>query len=86
MAAATEQKPQVSKFPVPGEKSPLKTALADVLKKTEPQPTPKLEEKSMPEEKPKPQEKPVEKISEKSTGPKPFEVPEETLKALFKEK
>ncbi len=69
MTATTDKKPQVSKFPTPGEKSPLKSALADVLKKTESEPV----------------VKPVEKIPEKSAAPKPFEVPEETLKDLFKD-
>ena len=80
MTAAAEKKPQPSKFPVPGEKSPLKSALADVLKKTESQPTPKSDTKQS-----KPQEKVAEEVFEKTSGPKPFEVPEDTLKALFKD-
>jgi hypothetical protein len=83
MTATTEKKPLVSKFPVPGERSPLKSALADVLKKNEPHRSSKQEEKPKMQE---PQEELTEKTYKKSSGTKPFEVPEETLKALFKDK
>jgi hypothetical protein len=51
--------------------APLKGALADVLKKSEPEPR-RQEASKSPEPKPK-------------QGGGPFEVPEETLRALFKD-
>jgi hypothetical protein len=83
MTAGTEKKKPVSQKPTPAQadKSPLKNVLADVLKKTEttaaPQPTPVS----------KPRE-PEKTVETRSPAPKhtPFEVPEEALKAIFKEK
>ena len=69
MTANTEKKPVPPKASSQHDTSPLKGVLADVLKKTEPKSAEKPPEKS--------QEKPVEK--------KPFEVPEDTLKAIFKD-
>jgi hypothetical protein len=83
MTTSTERKPESQKSAPPqADKSPLKNVLADVLKKAEVK-TPPPE--STPSPKPQQPERPVEK-SESVPKHAPFEVPEEALKAIFKEK
>jgi Type IV secretion-system coupling protein DNA-binding domain len=71
-ASNESSRPSSGQASPPAEKSPLKDALADVLKKSAPAPTSEAPKKSEPAPAPK-------------ASSKPFEVPEDTLKALFKE-